>query len=131
VRQRLLRYIALLISILLTATHTLLQDSLPKDPEPYHTSALSGEEWVIELIVGHPERIRCELGVHADVFQALITELRDLGHTNSRYVSLEEQLSIFLYTCVTGLTIRHVGERFQRSNDTISRYAFISICDRR
>jgi len=121
-RQRILRYVALLISILLTATHAILQDSLPKDPEPYHTSALTGEEWVIELIVGHPERIRCELGVRADVFQALVTELHALGHTNSRYVSLEEQLAIFLYTCVTGLTIRHVGERFQRSNDTISRY---------
>ncbi|KAJ7054234.1 hypothetical protein C8F01DRAFT_969788, partial [Mycena amicta] len=24
--------------------------------------------------------------------------------------------------CVTGLSIRHVGERFQRSNETISRY---------
>jgi len=112
----------LLISILLTATHAILQDSLPKDPEPYHTSALTGEEWVIEPIVGHPECIRCELGVRADVFQALVTELHALGHTNSRYVSLEEQLAIFLYTCVTGLTIRHVGERFQRSNDTISRY---------
>ncbi|KIK28078.1 hypothetical protein PISMIDRAFT_92177, partial [Pisolithus microcarpus 441] len=27
-----------------------------------------------------------------------------------------------MYTCVTGLTIRHVAERFQRSNDTVSRY---------
>ena len=98
-----------------------MEDSLPKDPEPYHTSALLGEEWVMELITGHPERIRCELGVHVEVFQALIIELRTLGYTNSRYVSLEEQLAIFLYSCVTGLTIRHVGERFQRSNDTISR----------
>ncbi|KIM62568.1 hypothetical protein SCLCIDRAFT_119232, partial [Scleroderma citrinum Foug A] len=40
----------------------------------------------------------------------------------SSQVSLEEQLSIFLYICVTGLLIRHVGECFQRSNDMISRY---------
>jgi len=119
--KRILRYIALLTSIILTATCTILEDSLPKDPEPYHTSALLGEEWVMELITGHPERIRCELRVHVEVFQALIIELRTLGYTNSRYVSLEEQLAIFLYSCVTGLTIRHVGERFQRSNDTISR----------
>jgi hypothetical protein len=125
--RRILRHIVLLISILLTATHALLQDSLPKDPEPYHTSALSGEEWVVELIIGHPGRIRCELGVSADTFQALIAELHALGHTSSRYVSLEEQLAIFLYTCVTGLTIRHVGEHFQRSNDTISRYIIICL----
>ncbi|KIJ63717.1 hypothetical protein HYDPIDRAFT_46471, partial [Hydnomerulius pinastri MD-312] len=24
--------------------------------------------------------------------------------------------------CVTGLSIRHIGERFQRSNDTIAKY---------
>jgi hypothetical protein len=63
--------------------------------------------------------------VHVHVFEGLIIELRAFGHTDSRYVSLEEQLAIFLYSCVTGLTIRHVGERFQRSNDTISRYIYL------
>ena len=89
--------------------------------EPYHTSALTGEAWVVELLTGHPDRIRCELGVRHHVFAKLISDLRELGYTNSRYVSLEEQLAIFLYACVTGLTIRHIGERFQRSNETISR----------
>jgi hypothetical protein len=28
-----------------------------KDPEPYHTLALSGEAWVMELLSGHPEQI--------------------------------------------------------------------------
>ena len=27
------------------------------DPIPYHTSILSGEGWVQELLTGHPERI--------------------------------------------------------------------------
>jgi hypothetical protein len=63
VRKRIVRHIVLLISLLLAATCQILQSSLPKDPEPYHTSTLSGQEWVSELIVGHPERIRCELGV--------------------------------------------------------------------
>jgi hypothetical protein len=56
-----------------------------------------------------------------EVFDNLVQELRDIGYQNSKHVSLEEQLAIFLYTCVTGMTIRHVGERFQRSNETISR----------
>jgi DNA-binding NarL/FixJ family response regulator len=123
VRQRILRYIALILNILLVATAQILQQQIPPSArEPYHTSALTGQEWVIELITGHPERIRCELGVNAHVFASLINDLRDLGHTDSRYVLLEEQLAIFLYTCVTGLTVRHVGERFQRSNATISKY---------
>ena len=88
---------------------------------PYHTSALSGYQWVLELLTGHPERIRTELGVHKDVFWKLITDLRSLGITDSKHVTLEEQLAIFLYMCVTGLTTQHVGEHFQRSNDTVSR----------
>ncbi|KIJ07383.1 hypothetical protein PAXINDRAFT_36022, partial [Paxillus involutus ATCC 200175] len=59
-----------------------------KDPEPYHTSALTGEAWLIELLVGHPERIRCELGLHAHVFAQLISELRAIGHCNSKFISL-------------------------------------------
>ncbi|KAJ3771242.1 hypothetical protein FB446DRAFT_601414, partial [Lentinula raphanica] len=30
--------------------------------QPYHTSILSGQQWVNELITGHPERIHTELG---------------------------------------------------------------------
>ncbi|KAF8545637.1 hypothetical protein OG21DRAFT_1428934 [Imleria badia] len=28
-----------------------------KDPEPYHTSILSGAGWVLELLTGHPDHI--------------------------------------------------------------------------
>lgn len=90
--------------------------------EPYHTSALSGVAWVMELLTGHPKRIRTELGVTHSVFTALIEELQRIGITGSRYVTLEEQLAIFLYMSVTGMTIRHAGERFQRSNGTIATY---------
>lgn len=118
-RQRVIRYAALIVSIIISATANILQSVYVR--EPYHTSALSGEAWVLELLCGHPNRIRTELGVSVEVFSNLVQELRDIGYQNSRNVSLEEQLAIFLYMCVTGLTIRHVGERFQRSNETISR----------
>lgn len=89
--------------------------------EPYHTSALSGAAWVMELLLGHKKRIRTELGVSKEVFSKLIEELQSMGCTGSRHVTLEEQLAIFLYMCVTGSTVRHAGERFQRSNDTIAK----------
>jgi hypothetical protein len=88
---------------------------------PYHTSILRGKDWVDELLNGHPKRIRTCLGVDKHVFEALVTELQGMGHGDSRYISLQEQLAIFLYACVTGLPIRHLGERFQRSNETISK----------
>jgi hypothetical protein len=31
---------------------------------PYHTSILTGEGWVLELLNGHPKQIHTELGVH-------------------------------------------------------------------
>jgi hypothetical protein len=121
IRKRLSQFVYLFISIILSATVTILNSVYGREREPYHTSILSGEAWVLELLTGHPERIRCELGVHREVFVELISELRALGHSSSRFVSLEEQLAIFLYSCVTGLTVRHTGERFQRANETITR----------
>ena len=89
---------------------------------PYHTSVLTGAHWVRELLNGHPERIRNELGVHKHVFNSLIMALQQAGIHSSRHVFLEEQLAIFLYTSVTGLSLHHVSERFQRANETTSRY---------
>lgn len=92
--------------------------------QPYHTSALSGHAWVEELVYGHPERIWNCLGMRVHVFLALVSELRLCGLRDSRYVSLRMKTAIFIYTCVTGLSVRHVGEHFQSSNDTISKLRY-------
>ena len=106
-----------------TVTGALL--CLESDPlhnkTPYHTSTLTGADWVRELLGVHPQRIRNELGVHKDVFWALIGSLIDGGKGPSKHVTLEEKLSIFLYISVTGISFRHAGERFQRATDTISK----------
>ena len=105
--------ISVCVSVILGACTSLLQLQSPCMREPYHTSVLTGKGWVIELLTGNPKRIQCELGVSSEVFILLIRELQEMGYDNSKYVSLEEQLAIFLYMSVTRLTIRHVGERFQ------------------
>jgi len=111
--------ITLQLSLLLPTLMRLIQCYYMK--EPYHTSILSGYAWLQELLHGHPERIRTELGVHKGVFHALVRELQSMGHGDTKYGTLEEQLAIFLYTSVTGLSIHHVGERFQHANGTISK----------
>lgn len=108
--------IAAVISVVSLAVAPPLNDRIP-----YHTSALTGVMWVLELLEGHPECIHCELGVHKHVFLFLISYLQQIGVQHSQNIFLEEQLAIFLYRCVTGLSICHIGERFQRSNDTISK----------
>jgi hypothetical protein len=111
---------AIVVNVIITAAILAVTPLL--DKIPYHTSILSGEGWVQELITGHPERMRTELGMRPHVFSLLIEELYGTGMRRSKFLSLEEQLAIFLYMSVTGLSIRHVAERFQHSNATISMY---------
>jgi hypothetical protein len=120
IQEQILRFVAYFINVLIPACIQIIQQRYVK--QPYHTSVLTGQGWVDELVHGHPLRIRTELGVSREVFHALISKLREMGHVASKHVKLEEQLAIFLYACVTGLPVRHLGERFQRSNDTISKY---------
>lgn len=117
--QQIIKITALIIGTVLPLFIQIIQCHLVR--EPYHTSILTGQGWINELLDGHPEHIQTEFGMHKHIFLALVSELQDLGHTNSKYVLLEEQVAIFLYACVTGLTVRHLGEWFQRSNETISK----------
>ncbi len=92
------------------------------NPEPYHTSVLSGHQWVQELLNGHRDRMKDSLGTSAGVFRRLERELVHLGGlAPQRYINTTEQLAIFLYQAVTNCSIRQAGEHFQRSNETISR----------
>jgi hypothetical protein len=101
------------------------------DKTPYHTSALSGDTWVEELLNGHPQRIRDSLGVSKDDFWVLHSQLSQWqGPPVTNTISLQEQLAIFLYVCVTGLPLKHVGERFQHADSTIRTYVFALHFDR-
>jgi hypothetical protein len=92
------------------------------NPEPYHTSRLSGRRWVEELKDGHPDRMADNIGVRPAVFSKLEQELvLKGGLLPSRWVDTSEMLAIYLYQVVTNSTIRKTAERFQRSNETISK----------
>ena len=88
---------------------------------PHHTSILTGKVWVLELMNGHPDRMKINFGVSIGIFSALVQVLEHNGITESwNSISVEEQLGIFLYICVTSLSSCLVGEQFQRSMDTIT-----------
>ena len=82
------------------------------DKQPYYTFALSGSAWVLKPLTGHPKHIWSELGVQKHVFNILLQLLLNAGYGDSRYITFEEQLTIFLYACVTGLSSCHLGEQF-------------------
>ena len=48
IRPHLAQYAFLIVSIILAATLSILQSVYSKEPEPYHTSILRGEGWVLE-----------------------------------------------------------------------------------
>ncbi|KZS91740.1 hypothetical protein SISNIDRAFT_391024, partial [Sistotremastrum niveocremeum HHB9708] len=65
--------------------------------KPVHNSILRGDAWIVELLDGHPSRMYNNLGMHKHVFCQLTRDLRLRGLDNSRSVSTEEQVAIFLY----------------------------------
>jgi hypothetical protein len=92
------------------------------DKTAKHTSKLSGQDWVTELLQGHDGRFYDELGLHKHVFSRLLTVLGRLaGLRDTKYVLAEEQLAIFLHFVHRGLSNRALQERFQRSADTITK----------
>jgi hypothetical protein len=63
-------HIQLLIAYIIAQITALYQHLFLAPPAkiPYHTSALTGKGWVLELMTGHPDRIWHNLGVNLEVF---------------------------------------------------------------
>jgi hypothetical protein len=58
-----------------------------------------------------------------DIFEVLARRLRESNLlSDSRYVSVEEQLGIFLYAMSKNVSNRTLQDQFQHSGETISRY---------
>jgi len=119
-RRRLQQYVALFLSIILSAATNCCWESYITR-EPNHTSILTGEGWVMELLAGHPEHIHCELGVHHSCLWSPhlgpsgdgTWQLKMLGfHLKTGY-------AIFLVCICDSLTIRHIGGAFSEVNETI------------
>jgi len=75
--------------------------------QPYHTSALTGQMWITELLGGNPRHIKDQLGMEKHVFLKFVRKLFTMTSANhSWHVDLAEKVAIFLYTMVTNLSNR-------------------------
>lgn len=75
---------------------------------------------------GRNERFRRMFGMKKKVFRSLVLELRLRGSlSNSRYVSVEEKVAIFLRAAVSAGSNRELQERFMRGGATISKYTLV------
>lgn len=108
------------VSAILFCTQILLGLQQPL-PIPMHTSILTGQHWLHEVLNGHPAQCHHELGMSAWQFALLWMELMVLGSLmDGNYVSSQKQLAIFVYWMVHGSCQHELISRFQRSGDTIS-----------
>ena len=110
------------VSVAVATAVLVLQPTERVDYKPYSTSALSGYAWLQEQLSGNDRKIRDSLGISRHVFHTLVEALRLRGNLDdSKYVAAEEQVVIFLYICRKGASVRDAVDRFQRSNDTITK----------
>jgi len=71
-----------------------------RDKQPMHTSILTGQRWLEELLNGHSTRFYNQLGMKKHVFCKLLLELQvKSGLRDTRNVKAKEQLAIFVYLC--------------------------------
>lgn len=86
---------------------------------------LTGEQWVQDVLNGHPRRCQEQIRMSASVFLSLEkwigahTEIRNSRHHKG--ISIMQKLVIFLWITGHGASNRDAQERFQHSGQTISR----------
>ncbi|CAI9115376.1 OLC1v1016266C1 [Oldenlandia corymbosa var. corymbosa] len=91
---------------------------------PCRTSALTGHQYVREVIFGHHARIVQNCRITVDTFSRLCDVLREgnyLSEHHQRQVSVEEALAMFLNLTGTDGRTCVISERFQHSTETVQR----------
>ena len=112
---------AIAVQITIVTTLPFLFRSIPR---PMHTSSLSGHAYIHELLNSDNSiRIQRVLRMKPEVFLFLCKELQDKGGlTPTRFITVKEQVGMFLFTVARSASNRDVQERFQHSGETVSRY---------
>jgi hypothetical protein len=97
--------------------------------KPIHTSIRNGATFIHETLTGHEALCKRRFHMEREIFQALVHRLRENDLLkDSRYVSVEEQLGIFLYAISKNASNTTLQDIFQHSGETISRH-FRSVLD--
>jgi hypothetical protein len=109
------------------ATATVLNTSLSflfREPaQPKRTSSMTGRRYIEELLAGgHEIRVQEVLRMRLTPFRRLTTIMRGRLLYDSRHISVEEQLAMFLHVVGRGTSFRDVEERYQHSGETVFRY---------
>jgi len=88
-----------------------------------HDSILTGEQYVSEVLKGHEISCKREFRMEKVIFHKLVDCLREKNLLrDTRGVTVEEQVAIFIYAISKNASNRDLQWRFQHSSETISRH---------
>ena len=90
--------------------------------QPRWNSALTGQEYVLEQLQGHPENLFEMCRMHRDTFEAIVQLIRVRNLLPSSRVSAEESLMMFLRTIAHSDRNREIQDRFCHSGETVHRH---------
>ncbi|XP_059666658.1 uncharacterized protein LOC132312336 [Cornus florida] len=96
------------------------------DKQRCRDSMLQKEDYVFGILNGHEDKCYENFRMYPNTFRALCRELKLLGLKDSTFVTVKEQVAIFLLTVSYNERNRVVAERFQHSTSTIL-YHFYSV----
>ena len=102
---------------------TIYYISSRREKIPVNTSILTGAKYIREILDGHPQRCLDILRMESHIFQLLCDHLRSKNLLkNSKGVSVEEQLGMFMYMLSRNASYRTLTDRFQHSPETVHRH---------
>jgi hypothetical protein len=109
-----------------TVLNTSLSFLFREPPQPKRTSSMTGRQYIQELLEGgHDIRFQEVLRMRIMPFRRLTTIMRREGLLyDSKHISVEEQLAMFLHVVGRGTSFRDVEERYQHSGETVFRYFY-------
>lgn len=88
---------------------------------PKRVGSLQGPAYVAELMDSSDNRFYEVARMSKDTFKYVLSKVEIVNVRPIHSVCLAEQLLIFMFVVGHGHSVRQIGERFQRGNETVSK----------